>query len=128
MPSANARLFSRVPSYSGDFEMVLDGKRTRLYSAPTPEVPEGTVVKRVWLPYEQVNTYNYVDKKGHLHLSFASDAKSTRAHLEAADRLNVLGIGFWHLAAVTPEMWKVVREWHRRPSATGQTSRWLVYP
>jgi len=122
------RLIMGLPAYSGDFEMALDGKRTRAYGAPTPVVPAGTAIKRVWLPYEQINTYKYVDKKGCLHLFFASDTAGTRAHLETADRLGIFGVGFWHCRAVTPEMWQAVRDWHQRAPAVERLSGWLVFP
>ena len=122
------RLIMGLPAYSGDFEMALGGKKTRPYGAPRPVVPEGTVVKRVWLPYEQINTYQYADAKGRLHLFFASDAASTRGHLETAERLGVFGVAFWHCQAVTPAMWKVVRDWHRRGLGDERGSWWLVYP
>ncbi len=122
------RLVMGLPAYSGDFEMKLDGKRTRHYSAPRPVVPMGTTVRRVWLPYEQINTYKYVDAKGVLHLFYASDAAGTRAHLETAERLGVFGIAFWHYAAVTPPMWQAVREWHAG-GVEGMSRRpWLVFP
>ena len=45
------------------------------------------------------------------HLFYASDAASTRAHLRTAAELDLPTIGFWHLAAVTPDEWAAVREW-----------------
>jgi spore germination protein YaaH len=122
------RLIMGLPAYSGDFEMTLNGKKERLYRAPTPVVPEGTDVKRVWLPYEQINMYKYLDGKARLHLFFASDVASTRAHLETADQLDVLGMAFWHYQAVTPEMWALVRQWHQRRPGDERATWWLVFP
>ncbi len=122
------RLIMGLPAYSGDFEMVAGGKRTRAYSAPRPDVPEGVKVARVWLPYEQVNMYTYTDKKGVFHLYYASDVESTRPHLTTAERLGVFGIGFWHYQAVTPAMWKVVRAWHAKGPREAGAYPWLVIP
>jgi hypothetical protein len=116
-----------LPAYSGHFEMTPGGQRKRI-DADKPVLPEGTKTERVWLPYEQVNTYRYLDEKGHLHLFFASDHVSTRAHLETVDKLDIPGIAFWHYQAVTPETWKLVRDWHRRGPSGGRGSWWLVWP
>ena len=91
-------------------------------------MPEGTDIERVWLPYEQINTYRYLDEKGCLHFFFASDDISTRAHLETVEKLNISGIAFWHYQAVTPKTWKVVRDWHKRGPDDERGSWWLVFP
>lgn len=104
------RLIMGLPAYSRDFALRLDG-RVQSPEAPRPEVPEGTEVRRVWLPWEQISTYQYEDMEGVLHLFFATDDTSTRAHLQTADELDLGGIGFWHYGAVTPDMWAVVRQW-----------------
>ncbi|MCP4641534.1 MAG: hypothetical protein GY851_13915 [bacterium] len=122
------RLVMGLPAYSGDFEMAVNGAETRVYSDPKPAVPEGTAVQRVWLPYEQVNTYIYADANDRMHIYYASDAVSTRAHLETAEALDVGYVGFWHFGAVTPEMWDVVRAWHAGRLGDASTSRWLVFP
>ena len=121
------KLIMGLPAYSGDFEMMLGGKRQRVY-ADRPVVPEGTEIERVWLPYEQVNTYSYLDEKGCRHLFFASDDVSTRAHLETVEKLDIPGIAFWHYQAVTPETWKVVRDWHQQGLHDERGSWWLVFP
>ena len=121
------KLIMGLPAYSGDFEMTFGGKRKWVY-ADRPVVPEGTEIERVWLPYEQVNTYRYLDKKGCIHFFFSSDYLSTRAHLETVERLDIPGIAFWHYEAVTPETWKVVRDWHQRGPRDEDGSWWLVFP
>ncbi|MBN2309530.1 MAG: hypothetical protein JXR94_11195 [Candidatus Hydrogenedentes bacterium] len=122
------RLVMGLPAYSGDFELAVNGAEKRVYSDPAPDVPEGTAVQRVWLPYEQVNSYLYQDADAHMHVYYASDAASTRAHLETAERLGITCIGFWHFEAVTPEMWDVVRTWHANGLADDAASWWLVFP
>jgi spore germination protein YaaH len=122
------RLVMGLPAYSGDFEMAVHGEKKRHYSAPVPDVPEGTRVQRVWLPYEQVNSYIYEDPSGRMHVFYASDAASTCAHLETADRLGIASIAFWHFEAVTPEMWEAVRAWHARRTTDDGASWWLVFP
>ncbi len=120
------KLIMGLPAYSGDFEMTSDGSRKRVY-ADNPVVPDGTKIERVWLPYEQINSYRYLDDKGHLHLFFASDAVSTRAHLETVDKLDLAGIGLWHYDSVTAQSWKVIRSWHKERLAY-ESSEWLVFP
>jgi len=121
------KLIMGLPAYSGDFEMVSGGKRERIY-ADKPTLPDGTKSESVWLPYEQISMYRYLDEKGDTHLFFASDHVSTRAHLETVEKLDLPGIAFWHYEAVTPETWKVVRDWHQRGLGDGRGSWWLVSP
>ena len=121
------KLIMGLPAYSGDFEMTLGGRRKQVY-ADRPAVPEGTEIERIWLPYEQINTYRYLDEQGHLHFFFASDHLSTRAHLETVERLDIPGIAFWHYEAVAPKTWKLVRDWHERASRDEHGSWWLVFP
>jgi spore germination protein YaaH len=104
------RLIMGLPAYSRDFALRLDGQ-VQSPEAPQPQVPEGTEVRRLWLPWEQISTYQYEDMEGVLHLFFATDETSTRAQLQTADELDLGGIGFWHFGAVTPEMWAAVRQW-----------------
>lgn len=121
------KLIMGLPAYSGDFEMVSGGKRERIY-ADKPALAEGAKSEAVWLPYEQISMYRYLDEKGDTHLFFASDHVSTRAHLETVEKLDLPGIAFWHYEAVTPETWKVVRDWHQRGPRDGRGSWWLVFP
>ena len=120
------KLVMGLPAYSSDFEMRADGKRQHVY-APCPAVPEGTAVERVWLPYEQINSYRYVDEGGLLHLFFASDDVSTRVHLATAQALDLPGIAFWHFRAVTQESWETVRDWLKDGQGY-ETGEWLVVP
>jgi spore germination protein YaaH len=45
------------------------------------------------------------------HVFYASDADSTKAHLETVDELNLPAIGFWHFSSVDDATWKTVRAW-----------------
>jgi spore germination protein YaaH len=45
------------------------------------------------------------------HVFYASDAESTKAHLETIDELNLPALGFWHFSSVDENIWKAVRDW-----------------
>lgn len=107
------KLIMGLPAYSNDYDLTPDAKGKQVTS-PKPVLPESASFERVWLPYEQIHTYRYLDDKGHVHLFFASDADSTRAHLATVDELDIPGIAFWYYQAVTPQMWETVRNWHQR--------------
>ena len=104
------KLVMGLPAYSRDFAMTSQRPAKSVY-APKPLVAPDTSVVRVWLPYEEVSQYRYTDSDGIVHLFYASDEASTRAHLRAAAELEVNAIGFWHYAAVTSEQWASVRDW-----------------
>jgi spore germination protein YaaH len=106
------KLVMGLPAYSRDFAMT--GKRqVESVYAPTPKVAADTSLVRVWLPYEELAQYRYTGPDGIVHLFYASDEASTRAHLKTAAELKLKTIGFWHYAAVTSEQWAAVREWIR---------------
>lgn len=105
-----AKIIMGLPAYSNDYDLTSNGKGRQIYGdlgdlLKTPDI------RPVWLPYEEINCYRYTDKDGRPHLCFASDAQSTRVHLETARDFGITSICFWHYAAVTPSMWKAVREW-----------------
>ena len=104
------KLVMSLPAYSRDFVMTAKREAQSPY-APLPQVAAGTAVRRLWLPYEAQNQYRYTDPQGAEHVFFASDADSTRGHLESATELGLNTIGFWHAGSVTPQMWAAVREW-----------------
>lgn len=104
------KLVMGLPTYGRDITMTM-GRPTDSVYGPIPEVPEGTQLQRTWLPYEEINQYRYVDEDGVVHLFFASDAPSTRAHLFTAQELGIETIGFWRYGAVTDEQWTAVDEW-----------------
>jgi spore germination protein YaaH len=66
-------------------------------------------MEKAWLWYERIPVYLYMDR-GTPHLFYASDAESTKAHLETVDALNLPGIGFWHFSSVDDETWKTVED------------------
>jgi len=107
------KLVMGLPAYSRDFAMTLRRQAKSVYT-PKPQVAADTRLVRVWLPYEEVTQYRYTDSDGIVHLFFASDEASTRAHLRTATGLELNAIGFWHYAAVTAEQWAAVREWLRK--------------
>ena len=80
----------------------------------------------IWLPYEQVNSYLYEGEGERMHVFYASDATSTRAHVETAKRLGLPCIGFWHFAAVTPELWDVVRACHAAWKGNSGAAQFVV--
>jgi hypothetical protein len=104
------KLVMGLPAYSRDFAMAPQRQAVSVY-APMPQVAADTSLVRVWLPYEEVTQYRYTDSDGIVHLFYAGDEASTRAHLRTAAELELNAIGFWHYAAVTPEQWSAVREW-----------------
>ena len=72
--------------------------------------PPATPMEKAWLWYERLPVYLYVER-GAPHLFYASDAESTKAHLETVDELDLPGIGFWHFSSIDEETWKAVGEW-----------------
>lgn len=104
------RLVMGIPAYSRDFKLVYGRTADSLYG-PVPQVPEGTDVRKIWMPYEQIHQYQYADADGVMHVFYASDEASTKAHLETAAELGISAISFWHFGAVTPESWDVVNAW-----------------
>jgi spore germination protein YaaH len=104
------KLIMGLPAYSNDYELALKGKGQQVYRAK-PQVSEGTPLQQAWLWYERLPIYLYPDRQGVLHLFYASDAESTRAHLTTVDELDLPGIGFWHFSSVDSLTWNLVREW-----------------
>ena len=106
------KLIMGLPAYSNDYAVALNGKGNQIY-ASRPQVPVQTPLQKAWLWYERLPLYVYADPKGVPHLFYASDAESTKAHLETVDELGLPGIGFWHFSSVDEATWQVVREWLR---------------
>jgi spore germination protein YaaH len=104
------KLIMGLPAYSNDY-VVPAGKGRQVYG-PAPEA-SGADTRKVWLWYERLFVYTYSDPGGAPHIFYASDAESTKAHLETASRLKLAGIGFWHFSSVDEATWKVVRDWLR---------------
>jgi spore germination protein YaaH len=106
------KLIMGLPAYSNDYTLAPSGKGKQVY-APAPEAPPGTNIQKAWLWFDRVPVYLYTDRDGAPHLFYASDAESTKAHLETAALLKLEGIGFWHFSSVDEETWNAVREWLR---------------
>ncbi len=103
------KLIMGLPAYSNDYALSIKGKGQQVY-ASKPQVPAGTAMEKAWLWYERLPVYLYVDR-GTPHLFYASDAESTKAHLETVDELKLPGIGFWHFSSVDDGTWTVVKDW-----------------
>lgn len=103
------KLVMGLPAYSHDVDLVT-GKGSQA-GAGAPPVDREAIVKYGALRYEAVHYYLYRDKEQHLHLWFASDAYSTRAHLATVDELDIPAVSFWTASKLTPEMWQTLRDW-----------------
>jgi spore germination protein YaaH len=110
------KLIMGLPAYANDYALSPGGKGKQVY-APAPPAPAGTGLRKAWLWYERLYVYVYPDQEGATHVFYASDAESTRAHLETATELKLAGVGFWHFSSVGEETWKAVREWLRTESS-----------
>lgn len=105
------KLIMGLPAYSNDYALSTGGRGRQVY-APVPEF-QGEGLKKSWLWYERISVYTYTDLNGAVHIFYASDADSTRTHLETAAALKVAGVGFWHFSSVDEPTWNAVREWLR---------------
>lgn len=107
--SAN-KLIMALPAYGNDYKLtgVITGKQ--IYSS-RPDDATSELHDPIWLCYEKVNMYLYDDSDGCRHLFYAADARSTECLLQLADELQLPQVGFWHFSSVSPEMWKVTRNW-----------------
>ncbi len=103
------KLIMGLPAYSNDYAISIGGKARQVY-APKPQVPPQTPMEKSWLWYERLPVYVYVEQDVP-HLFYASDAESTKAHLETVDDLDLPGIGFWHFSSVDGATWQAVIEW-----------------
>jgi spore germination protein YaaH len=104
------KLIMGLPAYSNDFDVLPGGKGVQVYSAK-PQIPTSPPLQPVWLEYEKLRVYRYVDGDGRPHVFFASDEASTKAHLETVEELNIPAISFWTYNSVAPETWKTLRNW-----------------
>lgn len=96
-----------LPAYSNDYALSPHGGGKQVY-ASKPSIQEET--QRSWLWYERLWMYLYMEN-AIPHIFYASDAKSTKAHLATVDELNLSAIGFWHFSSVDEATWKAVRAW-----------------
>ncbi len=104
------KLVMGLPAYSNDYALSRKGRGEQVYTSK-PQIPPQTPVQKAWLWYERLSIYLYEDQNGTPHLFYASDADSTRSHLETVDELNLPAIGFWHFSSVDEATWKAVRTW-----------------
>ncbi len=104
-----AKLVMGMPAYSNDYDL-RPGERGQQVDRPRPKVPEGGKMERSWRPFDRIHVYRYEDSAGRVRVFYASDAKSTAAHLETFQKLRLAGFGFWHHATVPSETWQEVRK------------------
>lgn len=108
------KLVAGLPAYSNDYDLTTGGEGIQVY-APTPLNPQTPLAKPGWMWYDKINIYIYKDTNDHIHLFYASDAKSTQSLLELMDELELDNIGFWHYSSVSKDMWDVTRTWINQP-------------
>ena len=104
------KLVMALPAYGNDYKLTAPVSGKQIYSSRPNEVAE-ELPAPTWLCYEKVNMYLYDDKDGCRHLFYAADARSTECLLQLADELQLPKVGFWHFSSVSPDMWKVARDW-----------------
>jgi spore germination protein YaaH len=109
------KLIMGLPAYSTDYDARPNGRGRHLYSSLPPA--NNWECDKSWLWFEQVNVYRYFDESGAPRIFYASDADSTRAHLETASELGITGISFWEGRSVSPAMWEATSNW--RDSGAG---------
>ena len=107
------KLVMGLPAYSNDYALSPGGRGKQVYGS-TPAAPDQTQVHKAWQWYERLFVYLYNDQDGAPRLLYASDAESTKAHLETVDGLGIPAIGFWHFSSVDDPTWAAVREWLRK--------------
>jgi spore germination protein YaaH len=106
--AAREKLVMGLPAYSNDYSVYPNMVGKQVY-ASEPQFRGPT--QKVWLWYDRLSMYVYMEPDGTPHVFYASDAESTKSHLETADDLNLPGIGFWHFSSVDEATWKTVRDW-----------------
>lgn len=104
------KLVMALPAYSNDYKLTDTIVGKQIYSSQ-PDKIVGELPAPRWLCYEKVNMYLYNHEDGCCHLFYATDSHSTECLLQLADELQVPQVGFWHFSSVSPEMWKVTRNW-----------------
>jgi spore germination protein YaaH len=107
------KLVMALPAYSNDYTVSGNIRGRQIYQS-VPDSVNGILPAPSWLWYEKMNIYIYNDANGRPHIFYASDARSTEALLEFADKLNIRNIGFWHFGSVDTKMWDVTRKWWER--------------
>jgi spore germination protein YaaH len=101
------KLVMGLPAYSNDYTIALHGGGNQVY-ASKPQTESQS--QKTWQWYDRLNIYLYLEKDLP-HLFYASDAESTKAHLQTVDDLNLPGFGFWHFSTVDEATWQAVRAW-----------------
>jgi spore germination protein YaaH len=104
-----------LPTYSVDWDIVAPENSTQVQDYKwIAEREKESPIGRGWCYYWDVGLIRFNDEKGHAHLLYVSDARSTKSHLVTVDSLDLSGISFWHLNGADPKIWECVREHFRR--------------
>jgi spore germination protein YaaH len=106
---SHEKLVMGLPAYSNDYDATPRGFGRHFYTSVPPA--NNWIVDRTWLWFDKVNLYRYLDEQGAPHIFYASDAESTRAHLETAAAQGISAISFWHGRSVSEAMWQEARQW-----------------
>jgi len=97
------KLLMGLPAYSNEFDLTPGSGNGRQQPFDSPAgLPGAGQLERIWSDYEKIHIYRYLDADGHVHLFFASDAESTRAHLDTVEELDIPGVAFWHYDTMSP--------------------------
>jgi spore germination protein YaaH len=110
------KLIMGLPAYSNEYDLTPGSGFGRQQGCDSPAGLVGGDerqhdVEKLWLPYDGINIYRYLDARGHVHLFFASDGESTRVHLGTVDELDIPGISFWHYGSMSEGIWRTVLDW-----------------
>lgn len=77
--AAREKLVMGLPAYSNDYGLYPNIVGKQVYtSAPRFRGP----TRKIWLWYDRLSMYVYRKRDGIPHVFYASDAESTKAHLE----------------------------------------------
>ena len=105
-----------LPTYSIDWDINQPKKSRQVNDAAfVARCEKKSPIGRGWMFWLDVNLIRYADRRGHAHLLYVSDARSTRSHLRTVDELDLEGVCFWCLTGTEdPRIYQALREYLRR--------------
>jgi spore germination protein len=104
------KIIMGLPTYSVDWDVTDPTKSRQIYDWKwLAEREKESEIGRAWLPHLDVGLMRYLDRDGHIHYIYVTDAKSTLSHLETAIALDLAGICFWCMMGEDPAIWDTVR-------------------
>ncbi|MBI2192362.1 MAG: hypothetical protein HYU36_10290 [Planctomycetes bacterium] len=104
-----------LPTYSVDWNITDPAQSTQVNDFRwIAEREKESPIGRGWCYYWDVSLIRYTDARGHAHLLWVSDARSTRSHLRTVETLDLAGVCFWVLGGEDPAIWQALRETLRR--------------